>query len=120
VIVHQNGIQYPILQVKFAGAAQDFAWIVPTSGAPKVGPCEPVIFVSLSHATNPPRAKGSGGFGGSAMGGTGAGSLTVLDRRTVGVYDASAHDARDANALLRWLSGHGNRVSGRLSSVVFQ
>ena len=120
LILFQQGREDLILQVKYSGAVDDFAWIVPTPGRPAVGECDPAIFSALSIATNPrPAGKGGHGtLGGGAMGGLGAPSVHVLEMKTVGVYDVAVLAANDPGALLRWLKGHGYAVSGRLTSVI--
>lgn len=114
LLVYRGGVEDLILQVRYAGATPDFAWIVPTPSRPRIGTCRRDLFHALSLFTrHTAPARGGGGMG-DAFGGAG---VQVLERRQVGYYDVSILDANDPRALLQWLNGNGYVVSPRTTGV---
>src|SRR3712207_3289648 len=74
VIVHRNGVEDLILQVRYAGASEDFAWIVPTPTRPYPHECSKSVFQDLysyviRHAPARRRGQGGGSGGNAAFGG---------------------------------------------------
>lgn len=110
LIVHQKGIEDLILQVRYQGASEDFAWIVPTPSQPRVGRCSPRIFSELYRLAQARDRQPSGGFGG--------GGVQVLERKQVGVYDTAVLEARNPQALLIWLRKNGYHVSRRVTPLL--
>jgi hypothetical protein len=119
LIVCTGNVEDLILQVRYAGATEDFAWIVPTPSRPRIGRCSETLFYDLAEFTSPYTGRG-GGFGGGfgQGGGYGAGGVEVLDRQQVGMYDVTVLDANDPRALVDWLNRNGYAVSSRITRVL--
>ncbi len=106
VIYWKDGQEILILQVKYEGPAEDFAWIVPVPSKPKVASIEPEQspFAELSHYT---QKRLRWGTRGETRGGLSEKEVIVLERKIVGVYDMAVLDASTADALSRWLNTNG-------------
>ena len=116
VILFANGWQDLVLEVKFAGAPQEFGWIVPLPAVPEMTPDDPETFVMLSQMTQEPR------FGRSerarmlsaTLGGDG---VEVLAHERVGIYDATVLAAETGAALANWLAENEFRTTERAAAV---
>jgi ethanolamine utilization microcompartment shell protein EutL len=115
IIYWQNGREVLILQVKYAGAAEDFAWIVPLPGRPEVDAIDvdKSPFEELSFYTQWRRRWGY--IGRAAAGKEG---VTVIERKVVGVYDVAVLAASDPNALNKWLNDNGYAFPEKRSDVL--
>lgn len=101
-----DGTVTAVIQIQYAGPAEQFAWVLPVAGSPEVNVSSNAAFQRLQGATNPQyllntRVEGTcrdGGFRGSpsagaadaaAAGDAGAsgGGVTVVDAGSVGPYD---------------------------------
>jgi hypothetical protein len=104
IIYWQGGREALILQVKYAGAAEDFAWIVPLPGRPEVDAIdvEKSPFEELSLYTQRRRRWGYKGRAAAEKE-----AVTVLERKVVGVYDVAVLAASEAGALSNWLNNNG-------------
>jgi hypothetical protein len=104
IIYWQDGKEVLIVQVKYAGAAEDFAWIVPLPGRPKVDviDADKSPFEELSLYT---QLRRRWGYRGKAAADEEA--VTVLERKVVGVYDVAVLAASDPDALNKWLNDNG-------------
>jgi len=94
-----------VLQVKYKGPAEDFAWIVPVPARPRVSAikAEKSPFAEISLYTQL-RAR----WGSRHKAPAGAGQkVQVLERKVVGVYDVAVLAAAEAKALSGWLNKHG-------------
>ena len=106
----RNGRETLILQVKYAGNAADFGWVVPVPSRPKLSTAPGKIFYELASITRPevvghaegnragPNLKGDGEPGVPAV--------TVVEQAQVGPYDATVLAASDPRALAEWLRQH--------------
>lgn len=101
IIYWKDNREVLILQVKYEGQAEDFAWIVPLPSQPKVDVIlsEKSPFAEISLYTQLRSYWGTKG----RM----AEEVIVLERKTVGVYDVSVLSARDADTLNKWLNKNG-------------
>jgi Uncharacterized protein conserved in bacteria (DUF2330)/Cytochrome c554 and c-prime len=133
-----------IVRIKYAGAAQKFAWLIPVPGAPTVAVSSNTVFERLNAATAPqywleqaaPRdcvRDGAGDMGvtdamrnpsdaGTASGRADAPtSVAPIDRGTVGPYDyvTLTLDAADpVEAATDWLSTNGYDLTDLDSEVL--
>ncbi len=106
------------IQINFAGAAEDFAWVVPVHSAPEISVGSQSMFSILNNFTAPqyylnwdygdgtcglypPMADGAGGGGPGEAGG---GGVVVLEEKEVGPYDVAVVSSDDASALIEWLN----------------
>lgn len=106
IIYWKKGKEIMVLQVKYEGAAEDFAWIVPLPARPKVSAIDvdKSPFAEISLYTQLRRRWGyrykQAGIEQEVM-------VTVLERKIVGVYDVAILAASDAGALGEWLNNNG-------------
>jgi len=107
VISWRNGTEVMILQVKYEGPAEDFAWIIPLPAPPKLHAVEAdkSPFAEISLYTQQ-RARW-GLRGREEADREQKQGVTVLQRKVVGVYDIAVLAADDAGALSGWLNKNG-------------
>jgi len=107
IIYFEDGREVLLLQVKYEGPAEDFAWIVPL-------PCRPEVtaidadkspFAEMSIYTQWRRGWGYRRREKAEPGMQD--QVTVLERKTVGVYDIAVLAASKAGALNTWLNANG-------------
>ena len=116
LIVLQDGVEDLIVQARYQGGAEDFAWIVPTPVRPQVGRCSNRLFHELSRFTAPPMPMAAPRA--STGGAVARDRVTVYERKQVGVYDVTVLGATGAGGLLHWLNAHGYAVSPRLKGLL--
>ncbi len=93
-----------VLQVRYGGPAEDFAWIVPVPSRPRVDALreEDDPFPELSWYTQRRQRWGVG-----ARSAEHPGDVVVLERKIAGVYDMAVLEAADPRALATWLDAEG-------------
>ena len=106
-----------VLAVKYEGLAEDFAWVVPVPSRPQVAAIEAgkSPFAELSLYT---QLRSRWGSRERIDKGEPGGAVTVLERKTVGVYDVAVLAARDAGALSKWLNANGYAFPERRGDVL--
>jgi len=106
IIYWKKGKEIMVLQVKYEGAAEDFAWIVPLPAKPKVSAidADKSPFAEISLYT---QLRRRWGYRGKDAGAEAEAKVTVLERKIVGVYDIAILAASDAGALGEWLNNNG-------------
>jgi hypothetical protein len=106
IIYWKDGREVLVLQVKYEGAAEDFAWIVPLPARPKVSAidAEKSPFAEISLYT---QLRRRWGYRGKDTADEQEAKVTVLERKTVGVYDIAIVAASEAGALSTWLNNNG-------------
>jgi hypothetical protein len=117
-------------QIKYNGAPESFAWVLPISGDATVGLSADVMFATLDAATQSqvippptncyrppqcPQPPQAGSVNDSAGGG-----VTVTKHEVVGPYDTVQLKATDPNALTAWLTSNGYGVPADVQGVVAQ
>jgi hypothetical protein len=132
-------------QIKFSGAAADFAWVLPIKGTVQVGISSDSLFEAIDKLTTttivaptlppcpgPPScpydhggggSSGSAGFSGSSGAGSSSGGaapppVTVLSQSTVGPYDQVQLQSTDPTALNNWLTAHGYVIPANAQSII--
>ena len=109
MIVFDDMVEKIIFQIDYDGDAEDFAWVVPVPGYPKLFPVEDDIFYELHKLTQPPPPSGFGC-------GWGAGVPTsdledegvhIWEENQVGIYHTTTLSATDPNSLVGWLNDNG-------------
>lgn len=131
----QAGREHFVREVRFAGADDSFAFVVPVPSVPEVASVSASPFEQLRTSWNfeevdepavsafTPESVWGGGWGGIGLGslglsgmgfGRGSGGVSVLARERVGSFTAAVLQATDAGALGRWLKD--NRFSSTRSS----
>jgi hypothetical protein len=106
IILYDEGVEDLILQVKYKGAASDFAWIVPVPSKPEVKAVDGDIFAEISEYTQLREYGRHPGTGKGRKGGMEE-KVEVIERKKVSVYDVAVLNAKDASALIRWLNENG-------------
>ncbi len=121
IILHDQGREDLILQVKYAGPAEDFGWLIPVPGKPEVrrGSMQP--FYELSRITQEHFADGfmHEGFSTAKAGGKGE-SVRVIEIRTIGAYEVAILSSTDPSALSDWLAAHEFNFPKEKQSVLDQ
>ncbi|HCE44980.1 MAG TPA: hypothetical protein DET40_15680 [Lentisphaeria bacterium] len=110
IIVHDEGVEDLILQVKYEGKAEDFGWIVPVPSMPEIRPLTYSCFYVLEqnpgvmifesyldkYKTVNLRERGTFAEGKSS-------DTKVLEEKTVGIYKTSILKSEDGQSLKAWL-----------------
>jgi hypothetical protein len=119
IIYWHDGEEVLILQVKYEGLAEDFAWIVPLPAKPKVDAIEAdkSPFAEISLYTQQRLKWGKRGDMDKARPTSGE-PVTVLERKVVGVYDVAVLAASDAGALSDWLNKNGYAFPEKRTDVL--
>ncbi|MBM3269342.1 MAG: DUF2330 domain-containing protein [Candidatus Sericytochromatia bacterium] len=142
---HDNGDVFAIIQIQYAGKAEDFSWVIPLPATPSVGVSSDEVFRRLGPPTIPQfrlnyktegtcKTDGPMFAFGDAGGATRAAApqaesavdnagVTVISREKVGPFDASVLLPSDPKALEEWLKKEGYRIPdsfGELSKTYIQ
>ncbi len=99
IILHKDGVEDMILQVKYSGEAQDFCWIVPLPAAPVLSPVDRDVFAEVSLYT---QQRWKWGYRQAAEA-----TVEVLSEKKVGIFDTAVLKASDPVELQRWLEKRG-------------
>ncbi len=121
IILHDAGREDLLLQVKYEGSLDDFGWLGPVPGVPKVEKGSMEAFYELSRLTQQRFGSDSPTKGLTAHGGVesnGAHEVKVIEVKTVGAYEIAVLEARDAGSLERWLKAHGYAVPDGKSELL--
>jgi MYXO-CTERM domain-containing protein len=110
------------IQISYAGAAKDFAWVVPVAAPPDISLGSQAVFQAVGGRTQPSfqlqwMTDGGGYCGGFFPGELAAGSggpvvngtagVTVIDTQDVGPYMTVTLASHDSAELLKWLNDNG-------------
>ncbi len=127
VLMFRDGVEDLILQVKYEGEGDEFAWLVPLPAKPEVTVAEEGLFEEIEAYVSarskwkvyydPPRyfshpMLGGGGFGAAEE------AVTVYEYKRVGIYEIAVLEADTAEDLLRWCKGHGYHVNAKAREVL--
>jgi hypothetical protein len=110
MIVFDDMVEKIIFQIDYEGDAEDFAWVVPVPGYPKLFSVEDEIFYELHQLTlpPPPSSFGCGWGGGIPVPGLEDGDgVQVWEENQVGIYYTTTLSASDPDSLVNWLNDHG-------------
>src|SRR5215217_1057841 len=98
IILYDAGREDLLLQVKYEGPLQEFGWLIPVPGEPKVERGSMDAFYELSQLTQ--QNFGVSTMGSMTRGGAaesaGAAAVKVIETKTVGAYEIAILSARDA------------------------
>ena len=115
VIFFHNGMEELVLSVSFDGAAQEFAWLVPTPNIPEIEESEANLFELMSALTPSNLGEVTGGMEYNQHLLT---SVDVLKTALVGPYDITVIQAGSASELRSWLEGRGLAFDQQAESVL--
>lgn len=109
VILHEDGREDLILQVKYEGDVDEFAWVVPVPAYPDVDVAQPEMFEELAYFTAVEAWETDGGFFAClpASGGLDVSEVDVWEEDSVGIYEYAILSAADPQALVDWLNANG-------------
>lgn len=131
IFAQDAGTTTQIVEIRYEGPSNQFAWVLPVPGAPEVGLGSSVAFDRLQQATNPQynlTTTMEDGCGGGVLGGIGSADtaspgsaenagprVSVVDQGSVGPYDyqtisVAPADADPADVAIRWLQTNGYDV----------
>ncbi len=132
-VYEPDGTVSTVVQIRYQGSAEDFAWVLPVPAAPEVGLGTAAFFTALGRSTRPTR-RVIGGVDGVCrdwacdQGPCGPGTLCFEDTSDPGVevdsqaelgpYEVAVLSADDPGALRRWLDDNGYRVSPGAADVL--
>lgn len=108
IILYEDDREDLILQVKYEGDVDEFAWIVPVPAYPDVGVSAPEMFEELAYFTAVEAYDGGGGILACfPAAGSDTSEVHVWEEESVGIYDYAVLSATDPQALVGWLNDHG-------------
>lgn len=107
VIVHENGREDLILQVKYEGDVDDFAWVVPVPDYPDVDVSQPELFEELAYLTAVEAYEGGGFFACLPASGVETSPVEVWEEAVAGIYHYAILSAEDPLGLVDWLNSNG-------------
>ena len=127
VLLFRDGVEDLILQVKYEGEGDEFAWLVPLPAKPEVTVAEEGSFEEIEAYVSerskwkvyydPPRFLSRVGLGGGGFGAAEQ-AVTVHEFKRVGVYEIAVLEADTAEDLLRWCKDHGYHVNAKAREVL--
>jgi Uncharacterized protein conserved in bacteria (DUF2330) len=106
IIVHDQGREDLVLQVKYEGPAEDFGWLIPVPGLPEVRKGSMECFYELSKLTQERFEDSHNVTMGASMSAEGKHEVKVIEIKTVGAYEVAVLSARNAASLGEWLDAH--------------
>lgn len=114
-----------ITQISYAGAAANFAWVVPLAAVPEAGSFDtfPQLAMTALDANTGPQFSPEGGCfldasAGPPSAGGDDGDVTVHVREEVGPYDVAVIESEDPEALVAWLRAEGFRVTSPMQPYI--
>jgi hypothetical protein len=118
-------------ELRYSGAPDSFAWVLPIVGTVKIGVSSDGLFSTLSAMTQvtvipppqncPPRPAScpQPEFAAApSAGASGGGGVTVTAQQTVGPYETVQLHSTDGKALTDWLTLHGYSIPDDIKPVV--
>ena len=108
ILLHDQGREDLVLQVKYEGPAEDFGWLVPVPGLPEVRKGSMECFYELSRLTQErwsDRQDQSRATLGAAEESR-AGRVKVIEIKTVGAYEVAVLSSGNAASLAEWLEAN--------------
>lgn len=121
IIVHDNGQEELLLQVKYDGPVEEFGWIIPVPNLPTVKKGSMDCFYELSRFTQKhlePRWEYDVVAGTRGANGVEEPLVRVIEVKTVGVYDIAVLAAKNAGALEIWLKANQFVLPPNATSVI--
>jgi hypothetical protein len=133
IVFAQDGEETEMhVQITYAGAAEEFAWIVPVAQDPELFTSSTQMFLDLATSTQPtfqlnyeeegkckePVRIGFVGADKSVNFMDSESGVDVIDEERVGPYDTVTLKATDAGELMNWLQDNGYDLADNMESVL--
>src|SRR5262249_41127968 len=120
------------VQIKYVGDKDDFAWIIPAPGIPKLNTDMPdAAMRALDTATQPQYSKrscnnyarfdaipGAGGAPAAPPAAPTNMGVTVLATQSVGPFDTVTLEGTSADVLVEWLNMNGYRITQKMIPLI--
>ncbi|PYK96110.1 MAG: hypothetical protein DME19_20795, partial [Verrucomicrobia bacterium] len=116
IIVHDAGREDLLLQVKYQGPLEEFGWLIPVPGLPKVEKGSMECFYELSRLTQ--RHFGMHYLRRVALSAKDEPEVNVVEIKTVGAYEVAILSAQDAGSLERWLKTHDYSIPKDKAGII--
>ena len=129
--VNDDGTVDMVVQITYAGDAEDFAWVLPLATVPSVESLDtfPQAALTALDANSGPRfqypddpgcwdGRAFDAAAGPASEDGDGGGVTVHIRETVGPYDVAVIESTDPAALTTWLRDNGFRVTAPMEPYI--
>lgn len=113
VIWYENGVETLILSTTFRGSAKDFGWLIPVPQKPQVDRASDEIYTALDDLTRPKYEVNRGplelplGISGLEETPGAPPAPTVIETKSVDIFDVTTIEAKDDKGLKDWLSKNG-------------
>lgn len=107
IILHDNGREDLVLQVKYEGPAEEFGWLVPVPSLPDVRKGSMDCFYELSKLTQQTQQVARMGISAGPGSHTEYDSVNINKIETVGAYEVAILSAGNAAKLTEWLDANG-------------
>ncbi len=119
-------------QIRYQGSPESFAWVLPIRGEVKVGISSDAVFSALDQISSvqvippprncppPPDCRSSNDFAASENvdASVSDSGVTVLRQETVGPYETVQLRSTDTQALNKWLTEKGYRITPEIEPVI--
>lgn len=107
ILLHDQGREELVLQVKYDGPAEEFGWLVPVPGLPQVSKGSMEGFYELSRLTQEHWPERHLVYQGMMSNGAGpAEPVKVIEIKTVGAYEVAVLASTKAASLTEWLAAN--------------
>jgi hypothetical protein len=129
LIIHDGKTETLVLQVKYSGTVENFAWVVPLPTLPEensITTASDSIFKELHDGTQPRVYRTYRHKDAYRGGGGGEGDLSPISETTVhiwenlrvGPYDVAVLSGSSAQALIDWLNANGYHIPGEAHAII--
>jgi len=107
MIIFDDMVEKIIFQIDYEGDAEDFAWVIPVPGYPKLFSVEDEIFYELHELTKIVPPSGFGCAVTALPPGLEDEGVHIWEENQVGIYHTTTLSATDPNSLVNWLNDNG-------------
>jgi HEAT repeat protein len=115
IIVYDAGREDLLLQVKYEGPLEEFGWLVPVPGRPKIEKGSMQPFYELSQLTQEKSALLNGGHGDAE---DTTQPVKAVEIKTVGAYEVAVLSGQDSGSLGSWLRAHDYSIPAGSQVVI--
>ena len=107
-IYYHDKIEDLAIMTSYQGNAKDFTWVVPTPSKPEVVKTSSTLFANLDKLTNTYEYSGdvTTSFG-VAKDSNQTEAVTVIEKKTIDMYDTTILKADNEKALFNWMKDNG-------------